>query len=613
MPLDRCMDSFPHQMSQMPYTQHNHPGLENTPQMKIDPRRISASFDVWPYGGNYGYPFPCHGCCNHGYLPGYYSYRPPYPQFPQPFPINYHGAYPQVPEPYHVQFEPRQLYSMEQPRYEYEKNAAGNYHCCGCPNHTCNVANKNFKIEEQKPEFNEKSSELKNYPYPVVWFPPGYLKNKEHGKPFELIVKNWDEEAHEKKSQNQLGDNRNQLSLPNIWMPSDDRPEKAERKNNEESNASQESVEAWPSLSRLVPWKSPNSDGNEKILRANEDDSSNDVIESKMSEKSANRKSIPVKQMEPHDEIRMTIKGNETKGKDMPVMHADNSGTGKPSKSNDRRESSSPSKTTKLPPVCLRVDPLPRRKAGTGSSRSPSSPGHNKKSHEASDKTVDASALTSLKGNNQPCPQLPDHTADKIKETEPNKKETRIIKVKEMPAEEKENVDVIKEKHIVNLQVGSHAQFTEARENLGRVAGQCEIAVKEGATNADGMEPKGLNEETDTPSCHGDYKIDNNKEINQSTEGKSEEIFGMEKNKLSNEEAALIIQSVYRGYELRKWEPLKILKQLVKIQEQVADVTKSIQALQSSSNYQRDEKQRIILGETIMSLLLKLDTMQVCM
>ncbi len=96
----------------------------------------------------------------------------------------------------------------------------------------------------------------------------------------------------------------------------------------------------------------------------------------------------------------------------------------------------------------------------------------------------------------------------------------------------------------------------------------------------------------------------------------SAEIVGDEgkfkKNTLSDEEAAVLIQSAYHGYEVRKWEPLKKLKKLAEVHQQVADVRNRIQNLESSSDLQRDDKQKLVIAETIMRLLLELDTIQVC-
>lgn len=89
--------------------------------------------------------------------------------------------------------------------------------------------------------------------------------------------------------------------------------------------------------------------------------------------------------------------------------------------------------------------------------------------------------------------------------------------------------------------------------------------------------------------------------------GKSKE----DKKELLEEEAAVRIQSAYRGFEVRKWEPLKKLKQIEEVREQVAEVRNKICGLESSPDLQKDERQRAVIGEMVMSLLLKLDAIQV--
>jgi hypothetical protein len=62
---------------------------------------------------------------------------------------------------------------------------------------------------------------------------------------------------------------------------------------------------------------------------------------------------------------------------------------------------------------------------------------------------------------------------------------------------------------------------------------------------------------------------------------------------------------------VRRWEPLKKLKQIAKVQEQLVVVKDKIYALEFSSDLQKDDQQRLVIGEMIMSLLLKLDAIQV--
>lgn len=83
----------------------------------------------------------------------------------------------------------------------------------------------------------------------------------------------------------------------------------------------------------------------------------------------------------------------------------------------------------------------------------------------------------------------------------------------------------------------------------------------------------------------------------------------LEKKSLLAEEAAVLIQSACRGYQVRKWVTLKKLKQIAEVSQQMVDIRKQIHILESDT--QRDEKQRVVIGGTIMRLLMKLDTIQV--
>ncbi|KAK1376782.1 hypothetical protein POM88_032975 [Heracleum sosnowskyi] len=84
---------------------------------------------------------------------------------------------------------------------------------------------------------------------------------------------------------------------------------------------------------------------------------------------------------------------------------------------------------------------------------------------------------------------------------------------------------------------------------------------------------------------------------------------GVPNQMFSEAEAAVIIQSVYRGFEVGRWEPLKKLKEIARIEGELNKVRLDVQNLVSSGSGNID-KQRMVIGETIMKLLLQLDTMQ---
>ncbi|CAM9004247.1 unnamed protein product [Rhodiola kirilowii] len=81
---------------------------------------------------------------------------------------------------------------------------------------------------------------------------------------------------------------------------------------------------------------------------------------------------------------------------------------------------------------------------------------------------------------------------------------------------------------------------------------------------------------------------------------------------LSEDAAAVRIQSAYRGYEERKWQSLQKLRQIAKVREQISGIKHRIQALETDPEVHKGEieRQRLMIGETIMSLLLTLDTIQ---
>lgn len=582
MPVYRYMDSRPHQ-----FTQYHQPGLE---AMKSEPINPNIPYECWPHGGNYGYPMPWHSCCNHNSFPGYYSFRPPYPHFPPPSPMSCCVGHPTYHESYPIHYVPPPHYSMEMPRYEYDKNVpAGNYHCCGCPNHAHNQKDDRIlKIVEQEPEVEKKRSEsestvpvqAKNYPYPIVWIPAESMQRKEQEKPFEYEIETAESDkvpappamnspgtlllgGDGKRTQNQQNEEkRTQFPFPIIWMPYD----KEEAGNKEKEP---------PYTFKFIPVNPPQSHELTNVPTANEKISeSQGDSEVSLGEKAADQENIPVKQVELHKEESSEDTQSRARSE---ANTMDN-----PPCSQSKKQTSSPPKMSKLPPVCLRVDPLPRKKNGNSGSRSPSPPAHSK---EASNN--DTSMATAASSFKKKTPQVP-ITQDSSKEVEPNKK-IKVIEVVERKTSEDKDRD---------LRDGSEPQFPfnplmgsqEKSEEDGK---ECKVqeSRKEGDMKTE--EQIEAKEEIDSSKLAGD-------------EGK------FKKKTLSEEEAAVLIQSAYHGYEVRKWEPLKKLRQLADVRQQVADVQNQIQILDSSSDLQRDDKQKVVIGETIMRLLLKLDTIQVC-
>lgn len=594
MPMYRYMDSHPQQMNQT--FSSPQPFLPNPPMACVP----------WPYGGNYGYPnpVPFYSCCNHSNVPGYNGFRPSYAHSPMPSPVHFVGGSPApFHEAYPVHYVPPPHYSMELPKYDYDKRMTENYHCCGCPNHHCHQnVNEGVKINEQgSPDVVEKKAngslvpdQMLNYPHPIVWIPQEYMNGGEQRKlsgpnpPESLKLREGDRKhglfpfdidnigslmqgGNGERVRDQRGEDRKrEFPFPIVWMPSNDnkhdgagkkdkdmdasrdqQTEEQEKQfpfpfpffwlpyenkqkhvgNEEEINEDNRKVIANP---RFVPQKYAGSGDNE--TRVNEEKSARlGVVEGK--EKDANQKVIPVKHMDPHKD---NSEDTKRRGREVHVKHGDNKFADKqPSDNTVRSQSSSPKKSSRLPPVCLRVDPLPSKKSGSGRSRSPSPPGPKKVQKETSTDTAMNSASCDLRENSNG------------EEVEPPEKE-KVIQV----------VD------------------------------------------------KGISEDRDQETGKTGDKIAQNVEETENT-SRSAKSVTFERKSLSDVAAAVLIQSYYRGFMVRRWEPLKKLKQIAELREQVSDIRNQITSLETS-DIKKDDKQRMVIGETIMRLLLRLDTIQVC-
>ncbi|XP_071716180.1 LOW QUALITY PROTEIN: BAG family molecular chaperone regulator 6 [Rutidosis leptorrhynchoides] len=472
--------------------------------MKMDHNHIplNSPYQPWPYAPNYPPPLDYHNCCNptHFYG-GPYGFRPPYPNYqlpPPPPSFHSHGFYP-FPGVYSI---PPPHYSVEQPMYDYDKNN----HCCGCK-HQENE--KKPIIERQGQEVDKKTSEslvpnfLKDCPYPIMWVPPGYMntgsnvteKDKYSHEPVSLKTLEPAKRAEKREiDRDQQNGDGERFPSPLFWLSS--------QKKEVGNDVKEKNVD-------LVARNELTDEKKKQTI--------NDETESDTSGKHVVQKVIPVKQVAPKEEKKIS-KCVETNAKSDYV---------------ENTECKSSSKASKLPPVCLRIEPLPRKKK---TSRSPSPSGDNERSKDTSVNDPKSSQPTSEESKKN----LEDENKGNIKTIEVTNAANNI---------EKDNVSATK---------GDESQ-------KGGVQGQsseCEIC-----------------------------------EMN-------------DRKNLSEHEAALIIQSVYRGFEVRKSQPLMKLRQISEVKKQVVELRNFIQDLESSSTAHVDEKQKLVIGETIMSILLKLDTIQ---
>ncbi|CAK7348787.1 unnamed protein product [Dovyalis caffra] len=627
------MDSHPIP-GEVPHMQHYHPSFGAIPpHMHVDPYKSGSVHGHWPSVNNFGYSAQCQACCGHGNFSGYYIPRPPCPHFP-PSQYQCYG-YPPYHEAVPVQYVPPPHYWMEHPSYGYDKVVSSNNRCCGCPSHTHNhKSDERVKVEELDPEVQKKEADslvpfqVKNYPYPILWIPPDNIKNKEPRKPVESEMTSREKLSHgteapksvkaseqeprwwngwfpldmksaeplmqaedQKRTQNHQNEEKmQQFPFPRFWLPPYNKQYGTANEDDAETNASPKPVDELPSPVKFFPVKLPGSNDGSNKLKVVQDHSRDQVGSETEGERVINQKGTPVKQLEmlgekegvkqksiPVEQMeafgeKENSEGIDKRGRTISLINAEGDRTINASGTCAKGQSSSPPKTSKLPPVCLRVDPLPKKKNGSSGSRSPSPPGSKRQPGETSKDPT----------------QVQDGALSSSKEVEANKKEGKV--------------EVVERNSIANKdsetrngsQTPTLINFTDPQKEVFRSA-----KAEESETHDD----KYVNKEDQGARDAGDLTAGKATKSKEVTDAKG-------KRRLSDEEAALLIQSAYRGFEVRRWEPLKKLKQIAQVRVQVAEVKDKIHALEASSDLQKDHRQRVVIGEMIMSLLLKLDAIQ---
>ncbi|XP_021887806.1 BAG family molecular chaperone regulator 6 [Carica papaya] len=638
MPGYRFMDSYPHQMNQVPLPHYYFPGFGNIPpQMRVDAFRCPMKDDIWPTGGNHEH-IPCHGCCNHGCSRDCYGFRPPFPAVPS---FNGYGNYFMYPPPCNIPtyYVPPLHLSTEQPRYEYEKYVPNNYHCCGCPTHMCNQkSDGGVKIEEQEPEVEKRKNDFplpvqtKGIPYPVAWVPPEYMQNqrlqkllesevtspndaklKDIPKPPEREPKTWSGwipydinnlrplTQDWKKNQSTQGEEKvRQFPFPIIWMPSYGKQQEDEKKGGGETNSAPKCADEQSSNFKCLPGKLIKADHEMDKSRKNEEISGN-TADSGTQERTVKQKSIPVRQLDKHDEKDSNEDSNQ-KMKDVSgKLGEDNKKDklNKPSEKSTRKGSSSPLKTSHLPPVCLRVDPLPRKKNGNGSSRSPSPPCHKGRTLETVKDCCKTPASPSSNDNIERDEKTQGDTHQQSNALEPN------VTERENTLSMGKTAEYDKEKELkIESVTQSPNIFRFNFQGDGKKDLTFDGVQKDKAEYGSQVNKKTLHQSGSVVDETAGTKEATKAEY---VDGKCSKAV---RRKLSDVDAAILIQSAYRGYEVRKWEPLKKLKQIAKVREQMFEVKSRVQALEISCDLKKDDRQRVVIGEMIMNLLLKLDAIQ---
>ncbi|KAI9110056.1 hypothetical protein K1719_019097 [Acacia pycnantha] len=660
MPAYRSTDSHPYHRNNMAFSHYNQPVMEGfPPQMNMDPSKSPSAYEQpWPYLGGHGFPTPMQFCCGHRRFPGYWTYMPAYPHIPTSSPpMCFSGGYPAYVEPFYVPYAPPPHYNMELPRYEYDKCMPREHHCCGCPNDPLShKEGKGVKIEEHEPDSENKvnnamsPSQLQNHPYPFVWMPPQYMDNKEletpdakevgdqhDRKPSQKLWNGWfpldinglankiqdgngrknesrqiDNGEDGKTNPSQQSDrNKREFPFPVFWIPNYIMQE-GERTKGQESDSPPNSVIEVPRALNSAPVLSHSSD--DASNRSNVDGNDLKVGASDVTRKETDERNIPIKQMEVQ---KSEPESHEKRVRDIPVKQIGGDVTGKEAQASVKRQSDSPKKTSKLPPVCLRVDPLPRKKNGDGSSRSPSP---SKKGSAASTNGTSKSSSSSSMHDKALEDAKHQHVSDVGPELKPKEK---TIKVMEMPSEKKDGEQRDgSESHgktqALQKDSNTNEDFKPKSKSIKVLEKSSEKKLED---HIDGTQSQvtskndtGVHKDSSALTSTGESGNEAERKVNdmikeeaiEATDAKD----AKERKVLSDTEAAALIQAAYRGFQVRKWEPLKKLKQIAEVSKHVTDVRGSIQALEASSNKQIDEKEKVTIGETIMRLLLKLDTIQ---
>ncbi|KAJ6390588.1 hypothetical protein OIU77_024742 [Salix suchowensis] len=589
MPVYRCMDSRPMSGDHVPPMQHYHPSFGAIPpHMQVDPSKSLALYGPWPYGNNFEYSVPCHACCGgHGNFTSYYGPRPPCSHFPPPQYQCY--GYPPYHETMPVQFVPSPYYSMDQPRYEYDKVISSNNHCCGCRSHTHDQKrDESVKVEELGPDFQKKEGDSL-VPF-QLWDPSCKLKIRRELK----ITKS--------------EDNLQQFPFPIFWLPPYNKQNDTSIKDGAQTISSSKPVDEPPSVAQFFPVKPPSSSHGSGKLHEGQYNSRDQVssetertpvkqMEMHGEKEGVHQKTIPVQQMEAFRE-KESSEGTGKRDRTASLKNAEGNPTGTSSGICAKRQSLSPPKASKLPPICLRVDPLPKKKNGSSGSRSPSPPGSKRQLQEASKDTSNPSALSDLKANIHHDAQVQNVALSSGKDIEANKNEGNVK-------------EVVRRKHIENKD-GEARNESHTQTPIATIDLQKEAFRSPKAEEVETYDDKYINKEEQGARDAKDLAADEatkSKEVTDVARSAIYENKGQRTN-LSDEAAALLIQSAYRGFEVRRWEPLKKLKQIATVQEQVVVVKDKIHALESCSDIQKNNQQRLVIGEMIMSLLLKLDAIQ---
>lgn len=588
-----------------------------------------------------------------------YTYAPPPSSFVYSRPFSPNEQFRQ-PDDYPMRFAPATGYDRFG-HYPFER------HCCGCPNHVAypkpveriiddavdEKRIKDFKDSDGKwmtddPE--KKGSEnLQKFTEPIVWI-PGSLSDRNEGRhpvyrvpwnregdperPFpgywipldsntaSRDPKTEDENAEERHPVYWVPWNRKSTEgdqerrFPGYWIPLDSNTGSRDRKTEDENAKLPSFPIFWiprkfegegDAKVQNPPQETKKTEGpdasnvehiQQKSIKTNggEADMLNEGINGRPAQQKkeeAAAREVPVKQLEEKEQDAskvakleqksMKINGGEAEkinegvngrssvqkkeaavAREIPVKQLGEEGkpsqtpkeerVSKVSDDNHHVKKASSPRATKFPPACLRVDPLPRKKTnGTSSCRSPSPP-------HVEEESKDKVAV------------MPEGNAN-VSRTSSSRSPSPPRKVEES-----------KDKVAVKAEGNANASASK----VDRETTKDEQQSNASASNV-GIETK--KDEQQTNLQEGKKQVPKKIEIGQ-------------------DQAALKIQALYRGYQVRKFQPLTKLREIMKIKGRVEDLRQQMSSPKFFEEICRDSKARGKFNETSMGLLLQLDTIQ---
>ncbi|GLJ44926.1 hypothetical protein SUGI_0945840 [Cryptomeria japonica] len=327
--------------------------------------------------------------------------------------------------------------------------------------------------------------------------------------------------------------------------------------------------------------------------------------------KETKTREIPVKQLE-EEKSSAAEKANESvtnvKARDIPVKQLEKEKASQAQvqkldeKAAENHKASSP-RASKLPPVCLRVDPLPgkRKTNGKSSSRSPSPP------HKDNDLTTNASLQNTKPETTNPSLQNTKSDASKIPVELKKAGENASLKASKHAGETKKVDDDASSKASElgdETKKGEENASLKASKHAGEPKKVDDVASLKAPKLGDEAKNAGENDLEKNLILDSELvKVD--QDLN--AQGKDD---GITKTELSRDQAALKIQAVYRGWQVRKFKPLRKLHEIAKIRHRMEELKQQIMSPEFEGELRRDDKTKVKMSETLMGLLLRLDTIQ---